>query len=325
MVDEADDPTEADTGPNAYRPPAEAFASLGNQLRIDILYTLWEAHDPPGPTPLSFSALQERTDASDSGNFNYHLDTLVGTFVKRATDGYVLRTAGQQVVRSVLSGTNTENPTVGPAEIDETCPVCEATLTLDYHDGAVRIRCPACASFFPGDEYPEGTIGIWPLSPAGVGPRTPEEMLNAAFTQWVVNLWSMIGGVCPACSDVPVVSIHRCEDHDPDENGICPTCGVPVPTVTHYVCENCKFYIQTGPRGTVLFRPAVIAFLYNHGVDITLTSTQYHMRVFECGEEVVSSDPLRIEVTVPAGDDELCVTLDKEMSVVAVAESPSPH
>lgn len=323
MSSEYNDMAEADTDAGIIRLPEDAFAALGNSLRIDILYTLWEAHDPPGPTPLSFSQLQERIAASDSGNFNYHLNTLVGTFVERTDDGYVLRNAGQMVIRSVLAGTNTEDPKVDPVAIDEVCIMCEGTLMVSYYDGETQLWCPDCANLFPGGEYPSETNSVWPLPPAGVRHRTPEEMLNAAFIRHLANVWLMIEGICPACSAAPALSIHDCEGHDLAKDGFCLECGNPTPTSVDYTCRNCKYHIRTGPWTHVLFHPTVTAFLYDHDIEAKITSRKYWERAFECGEEVVSSDPLRIEVTVPAGDDVLCVTLDEEMIVVGITESPS--
>lgn len=310
------------TGPSEHadRPPEDVFAALGSELRINILYTLWKAHDPPGATALSFAQLRERTEMRDSGNFNYHLKKLVGTFIEQTEDGYELREAGQIAIRSVLAGTHTEDATIDFVAIDEDCPLCEKTLLFGYYDGAVRIKCPDCVGFFPCGERPQGTISVWPLSPVGVRHRTLEEIFELALTRFVLNVWSMIRGICPACSGIPKRSIHICENHTPDKNGICADCGNPTQTGTIYTCTNCKYHVEIGPWAHALFHPAVIAFLYEHGVDEQLTSRAYNERVMQCGEEILSLDPLRIEVTVPAEDDELRITFDENMSAINIGD-----
>jgi DNA-binding transcriptional ArsR family regulator len=75
-----------DPGPEGGTMPApeEAFAVLGNEIRLEILQRLGEADEP-----LAYSELFERMDYDDSGNFSYHLDQLVGHFVGRSDGGIV--------------------------------------------------------------------------------------------------------------------------------------------------------------------------------------------------------------------------------------------
>lgn len=73
----------------------EGFEMLGSNTRLAILLALWQAQDPSPPPSeqsdpdVSFSALRERVGIRDSGQFNYHLDKLVGTFVEQTDAGYL--------------------------------------------------------------------------------------------------------------------------------------------------------------------------------------------------------------------------------------------
>ncbi|MFC4360449.1 hypothetical protein ACFO0N_21090 [Halobium salinum] len=67
-----------DSAPD-HRPPEEAFALLGNDLRLRIVRALSEAGEP-----LPVSGLRERVEERDSGRFNYDLVKLDGWFVTRA-------------------------------------------------------------------------------------------------------------------------------------------------------------------------------------------------------------------------------------------------
>jgi DNA-binding HxlR family transcriptional regulator len=58
------------------RTAAEAFEVLGNGIRTAMVLELADAG------PLSFSELRERVGVTDSGRFNYHLEKLVGRFVR---------------------------------------------------------------------------------------------------------------------------------------------------------------------------------------------------------------------------------------------------
>ncbi len=83
---------------------ADAFEILGNETRLAILFALWEAMDPgsplsePSDPAVSFSDLKERVGIRDSGQFNYHLDKLVGPFVDQSEEGYTLTNSAEQIL-----------------------------------------------------------------------------------------------------------------------------------------------------------------------------------------------------------------------------------
>lgn len=89
---------ESDSG-GPTLPPDDAFSVLGNETRMEIIQELADASDR-----LPFSELRDRVGVSDSGQFNYHLDKLVGHFVEDTEDGYGLRRAGERVIEAVVSG-----------------------------------------------------------------------------------------------------------------------------------------------------------------------------------------------------------------------------
>jgi DNA-binding transcriptional ArsR family regulator len=103
--------------------PAEAFDLLGDETRLAILRVLADRQrEAPEDPTLPFTELRRRADVDDSGLFNYHLEKLVGRFVRDTGAGYELGYAGRQVVRS---------PTVERTEVDagadaDGCPVCGA-------------------------------------------------------------------------------------------------------------------------------------------------------------------------------------------------------
>jgi hypothetical protein len=96
-------------------PPADAFSLLGHELRIGIVRALWRA----GDDEVSFSKLRERAGMPDSGQFNYHLGELVGTFVRESeeAEGYELTYAGRQVIGAILDGTYTKRASLDAFEI----------------------------------------------------------------------------------------------------------------------------------------------------------------------------------------------------------------
>lgn len=88
--------------------------------------------------------------------------------------------------------------------------------------------------------------------------------------------------------------------------------------MAHHVCEVCKFHMQLPTDLYPPTHPAVLAFYYEHDIEFDLASHEQRSHLLEYQEEVVSENPLRIRTTVPLDGDELQVTFDEQMSVVAV-------
>jgi hypothetical protein len=114
---------QGDRSDTSALPPDEGFEVLGNETRMEILRALGEAGGP-----LQFSELRERVGVRDSGQFNYHLERVVGQFVRKGEDGYALRQAGRRVVEVILSGAVTETPVVEPTRIDHPCHYCGSPI-----------------------------------------------------------------------------------------------------------------------------------------------------------------------------------------------------
>lgn len=79
--------TDGDDGSDPPLAADELFGILGNETRMRILQTLWEAfafedYVVREQEPTSFSELRARTEVEDSGNFDYHLGKPVGSLVE---------------------------------------------------------------------------------------------------------------------------------------------------------------------------------------------------------------------------------------------------
>jgi len=98
--------------------PVEALDALADETRLAILRALADhQRDQPEDPALSFTELRERAGIDDSGLFNYHLEKLVGRFVRDTGAGYELGYRGERVLRSP---TAEEHGT----DADAGCPVC---------------------------------------------------------------------------------------------------------------------------------------------------------------------------------------------------------
>lgn len=312
-----DAPTSSEDGERSLS-PEEAFALLGNENRMSILRVLWEADDA-----VPFSDLRERVGVTDSGNFNYHLDRLVGQFVRRTDDGYELRYAGEQVVRAVLAGAMTEDPSLGPVEIPDECPYCESAVELRYRDERLTARCTGCEGVV-ADELAAGTYMHYGFPPAGLDGRSPEEVLQAAHTLYDAKVTPMMDGVCPECAGTVTASVDVCRDHDARDGEVCPDCGCRYLAWTEYVCETCAYTRRCASWFAVLTHPAVIGFYYEHGDvrttvpfrKLTRESAPYIRGI---SESVARDDPLRVDVAIGFHGETIRATVDAEGTVVDVS------
>lgn len=328
MVGEStDSPLEAVAGTDTER-ATDAFATLSNETRLAILLALWDAHDSVNPEDgVSFSELRARVGMRDSGQFNYHLEQLVGGFVRKVDDGYVLRRSGQKLVRTVIAGAGIEEPTLERTPIDIDCPYCGRETAVLYEDEWLYHVCTECEGGFAGTEtQPDGYLTGAALDPAGFTGRSSEEMWAAALSRGHQDMRTMLEGVCNECSGPIGLWLDICEDHERDPDGVCATCGRTPEALAVLACGVCKNYHVTSPRTLVLHHPAVVAFYYDHGVEIGYSHGDVdRMRQRERlstrnDQTVVSTDPPEVQVTVQHGDDRLRLRLDETVAVTVVDE-----
>lgn len=298
--------------------PNEVFTVLGNEIRLSILRTLWEAHDPPNDTPVPFSELRKRVGVSDSGQFGYHLAKLNGRFVRATDEGYVLRQSGMKVIAAVIAGTAIEDPSLGPVEIDMTCPVCAAPLALSYEDEMLYVHCTGCEGGFRGSNAPRGTLIGTDLPPVGLKDRTPAEVFEA-FSIWnPYRMLPMYEGICPECSGETTATIAVCENHRVEPGRVCDTCRTYFWGLVTHVCGTCKYSWRLPTWFHVLTHPALIWFYYDHGIEFSITNWDDIIRGLDFEERLVSTDPMVIEITVPCGDEVLRLTVDERLDVIDV-------
>jgi hypothetical protein len=317
-------PLEAAAGGDTER-AATAFAALSNETRLAILLALWDAHDSVNPeNGIAFSELHDRVGIHDSGQFNYHLEQLVGQFVRKVDDGYVLRRAGAKLVRTVIAGAGIEEPTLERTPIDVSCPYCDGRTAVLYDDEWLYHVCTECEGGFAGtDEQPDGYLTGAALDPAGFTDRSPAELWAAALSRGYQDMKTMLEGVCNECSGRVALRLDVCEDHDTEGPGVCESCGRSPIALVILACTVCRNYHACSPRSLVLHHPAVVAFYYDHGVEIGYSKgavdrlrRRDHLAT-ENDQRAVSADPPRVEVTVRHDGDTLQLTLDETAEVVA--------
>jgi len=321
------------TDDGATLAPDDAFELLGNETRVRILQTLGTADEP-----VPFSELHDRVGLRDSGQFNYHLNRLVGHFLQKTDAGYELRRAGERVVEAVLSGAVTDAPVLELTPVDHACPVCGAPVEAAFREERVELYCTQCPGNYvsedmdapTGDDHDSdhdhGYLGYHPLPPAGVHGRTAGEVFRAAATWGHLELMAASAGVCPRCSATLDRSVAVCESHDTG-SGLCETCDRRHAVTVGLRCTNC-IYDEAGPAPVALAGTTpLVAFLTRHGHSLVDPDPESHAAISaalnDYEETVVSTDPLRVRLKVTVDGDELALTVDENLSIVdPVGEQP---
>lgn len=307
--------------------PDEAFAALGNDVRIEILRTLWEARgdqetkltDPDAPrNTLAFSELHDRVGYETASNFTYHLEQLVGHFVRRTDDRYALTWPGLHLVRSLIAGTVTNPQAVTPTETDAACPICDAPVEVVYFHQLCSLRCTQCAGLLP-ERMDRGFLFSSALPPGGLTARTTDDILHAAVTYGLHRIASSRSGICPQCSGHVRTSIDVCVTHEWPDTGVCPACDRFHLAEVTYSCQQCHRGRHLPATVPVFGIPAVVALYRNRGIDHEFASWRSFQRSLRTDEELVDTDPLRLRFSLPC-DDQPQVLVDETLGIEAIEQ-----
>lgn len=283
------DPTEQDEFDDVS--PGEAFALLGNEIRIDIVRALGETSD----ASLSFSGLRDRVDVADSGQFNYHLKELVGIFVQRTDEGaYELTYAGRQVVGAIFSGTFNQRGVTRAFDLASSCTICKSALVAEYEKEQVTISCPAC----------DDQISSFGFPPGAFENRTHEELARA-FDTWMQSFLSAsFEGFCLTCSGRMHGSITDVSEFfDEQEVGM------------EFVCERCTNSTRNSVEAYLVYHPAVVTFHYDHDIDLTETPIWELPWLRNNETRVLSREPWRVRSVMELDGDRLELLVEEDLSV----------
>ncbi|WP_255197836.1 winged helix-turn-helix domain-containing protein [Halorarius litoreus] len=290
--------------------PEEAFAALGNELRVTVLRVLAEAaadaatDDERG---LSFTEIYDRVDIDSTSQLSYHLDKLDGMFVRRSPDGYRLTQAGDRVVRAVRSGTYTATPTFPRTELDGRCHACRATtLVAEYRDPLLVVDCTAC----------DTRVVTYDLPPAESVDRTPLEVLQSCDQRVHHEYGMALQGTCAMCGGRTEVSTRTRDPPDDDAStDDASTDGAPG-YLCVAACRSCQHEVYAPLEVRLLYHPAVVSFYWQQGVDAsTIPFWNVATYLTDWRVDRVSTDPDRFHVTVVYSDERLHLAVDDELAV----------
>lgn len=297
----------------------EAFKLLSDETRLELLEILWEAHDPAESTPMRFADLREEVTVDDPGQVHYHLDQLTTHFVRHSEEGYELRESGKRIVRMLLSGTALDEPEIDPVEIDGSCPYCGGQPLYSYRDGWRYVECSDCnVRCVPS--FPPGVISMSEFPPSGLRDRTPDEISQADWIWRAHRRASVMDGVCPECAgSMPITGINICDNHRPDwdEYQFCENCESIFRMIVSHICQQCKYRWSLPISNYLTLEPAVISFYYDHGIEFDFGTSEQFGLLLDVEKELRSEDPLRIQMTISLGGEELHLTFDDQLDVVS--------
>lgn len=323
--------------------PEQAFELLGHETRVAILEALWESSRLPdreetddsidwypGTNAISFTDLRNCVGMQDGSQFNYHLEKLVGRFVHKTDNGYVLARAGQRIVSIIRAEEFTDEIVFDSKSIETPCPVCDGDVvlesgtdrTLDY----VFWRCTDCDGLRRVPGMASGVLGVMDsLSPAGVLERSSDEVIKALVT-WTIHRQTMaVQGVCPDCTGQVSTSLVRCEDHD-SGGPLCKLCGTVFGLRFHTVCDRCRLPWIIPSEQHVLTHPTVRVFYREHGYEPKGIDFPLIRAETIADQTVLSEEPIKVQTTIEIGGDRLDVIIDGEGVIgggcVRVASSP---
>ncbi|EMA52085.1 winged helix-turn-helix domain-containing protein [Halococcus thailandensis] len=263
-----------------------AFQLLANETRLSILYALWTRP----AWEATFTELKTAVGMRDSGQFQYHLNQLMGTFIQRTDEGYTHLAGGIALYRAVL-GTLGGPDDVPQIVLETPCPLCHGSLVLSYENQVFYARCKSC------DE----TVLSSPFFPAGVVNRTDQELLMA-FDAWSRRLIDLLqSGVCPWCASTVSHDFER--SGDPEEV-----------LITHQ-CTRCEGFLTTHVGEVFLSDPAVISFFYLLGRDVTtIPYWSFEFCTDNDDVAVLSENPWMVEQAIRYEGETIRLRLDETMN-----------
>ena len=285
--------------------PQEAFQLFSHEMRLEILFALWEAPD----FALAFSEIQDAVGERDSGKFTYHLEQLTGQFVAEIDGQYVLQDAGHRVIDAIKSGVFHASPTVAPVEAPGSCTQCGTTPMFEYDDHLATVSCRDC----------ERKLIEYPFDPGGFQDRSVQEAIKT-FDRRVKAVWKLASsGVCFVCAgQVQVTYTESTPQIDYNER-YSEFFASDHPVVFHLSCRNCSFHSFVPVGSRLLTDPKVIGQLATRGTDVT-THCLWELPFITDAEAVTvqSQDPWEVHIEVPTRTDSLTVTLGDDAAVESI-------
>lgn len=283
-----------------------AFSLLGDETRLEIVEALGDATATPetGIPRLDYVELQSRVGLRDSGQFNYHLKKLLGTYVAKEQGGYRLRWPGMVLYRTLVAGlfTDEAETAVDELPVGQACHRCGKELEAERYETLFRVRCGGCRATYTDVFFPSH----------GIDGRSDRELLRAVHRRSRLVLDSMTAGQCPWCTSAVTAEIVERDGSLPSEHDMR---DLDAYVVFH--CTDCTGFQYVPVAQTLLYHPATIAFYQEVGEDLTaIPAWELGWAVTDDRTTITSRDPWAFTVEIPLADERLVVELNESLAVV---------
>ncbi|NHN40885.1 helix-turn-helix transcriptional regulator [Halorubellus sp. JP-L1] len=268
----------------------DSFGRLANATRLEIVDAL--ATDE---TPLDYTALFERVSVDDSGQFNYHLRQLVGEYVRKTDEGYLLDQAGLRAANVIASSSLELGANRQFQRIDSRCGACGSDgVDIGYRAGEGVVRCPDCERRLTRFDFP----------PAAVETYAPAAFADAFAQRTRSYIGLADDGVCPFCAHSMSTEVEPSAATHPDA----------VPVVGR--CSACPAGIRA-PVGLVLSnRPRIQSLVADSGVPFRETPFwEFEWCTFDA-PVIRKTDPLVAELGVDVGDESASILVNANVEIL---------
>ena len=271
----------------------DALGAIGHEARLSILRALVEVRRTTDDPFVRFTDLRDRAGIDDTGRFNYHLNRLLGTFVRKTEEGYRLSAFGHRILAPMMGGIFDPERDAEPIDAPGECPLCAGSLTIRPRDTTFQLVCE--------DDHVvnQGLLGY----PGVLSDRDPDAVVTALGLLNTQGIELAVAGTCPTCHGSVSGAI---DEHDETEAYL-----------FRAPCDTCGNQFANTVGGCVSTHPAVVSFLADHGVDVRRTPPWAHPFQHAGAETVVSENPLQLRVDVDGDDERLSVIVDRSGSVVS--------
>lgn len=279
--------------------PSDIFGLVGNEIRTEIIQTLGDARVEEGfPPVLSFSELRSRTETDIvSSQFNYHLQQLVGHYIKRVDDGYQMRPEGRVLYQTLRAGTFDSHESIQAVNAGFDCYYCDTLVEAVIDEGRVTVQCPTCDYLYGIAGAPSGTIKNGSVALDQIGAYYHHRHLSFARD------------VCVTCGSAPSTELLS-----PDASPFSNTDRRKL--YIYRSCDTCgdQRYLSLGT--VLLTDPELISFCYEHGVDVLSTPLwELEFAATDRYVTVYSTDPWEMSLEITYGDDTLKLIVDDDLTV----------
>lgn len=274
----------------------DTFSLLTHETRVRTLEAVADE-----PSPVSRDRLQEVVGVDSADRLDYHLDKLEDRLVRAESEGYQLTEAGRRIVGALRSVEYTFRRD-DPIETGTSCLNCDAEVLVELAPSSVRMSCSEC-----GFQYTDMDV-----SPGAFSECAPEDLTAFVARQSLERQALANEGICHVCGgriegSTGLVPAESMQDwYDSDEPG----------AVRRYECRHCGQSWQTMAELVLLARPAMVAFHYDHGVDVRDVPWWEIGWVGSETPTVRNRDPFQLELSVRLDDEVSTLLVDEEFSVI---------